>query len=120
LHGVFSSIISVRDLRFTFRFWQTLQEALGTRLKLSLAYHPHIDGQSKRTIQSLEDLFKSCVLDHLDNWDEILPLVEFTYNNSYQVSIGMAPFEASHGRKCRTPLCWFQDGESMLIGPELL
>jgi len=55
------------------------------------------------------------VLDHLGNWDEILPLVEFTYNNSYQASIGMTPFEALYGRKCRTPLCWFQGGESMLI-----
>jgi len=117
LHGVPSSIVSDRDPRFTSRFWQTLQEALGTKLRLSSAYHPHTDGQSERTIQSLEDLLRTCVLDHLGSWDEILPLVEFTYNNSYQASIGMAPFEALYGRKCRTPLCWFQDGESVLIGP---
>jgi len=60
------------------------------------------------------------VLDLLGSWDEILPLVEFTYNNNYQASIRMAPFEVLYGRKCRTPLCWFQDGESMLIGPELI
>ena len=120
LHGVPSSIVSDRDPRFTSRFWQTLQEALGTKLRLSSAYHPQTDGQSERTIQSLEDLLRTCVLDHLGSWDEILPLVEFTYNNSYQASIGMAPFEALYGRKCRTPLCWFQDGESVLIGPELI
>jgi len=120
LHGVPSSIVSNRDPRFTSRFWQTLQEALGTRLRLSSAYHPQTDEQSERTIQSLEDLLRTCVLDNLGSWDEILPLVEFTYNNSYQTSIGMAPFEALYGRKCRTPLCWFQDGESMLIGPELI
>jgi len=120
LHGVPSSIVSDRDPRFTFRFWQTLQEALGTKLRLSSAYHPQSDGQSERTIQSLEDLLRTCVLDHLGSWDEILPLVEFTYNNSYQASIGMAPFEALYGRKCRTPLCWFQDGERVLIGPKLI
>jgi len=120
LHGVPSSIVSDRDPKFTSRFWKTLQEALRTRLRLSSAYHPQIDGQSERTIQSLEDLVRTCVLDHLGSWDEILPLVEFTYNNNYQASIGMTPFEALYGRKCRTPLCWFQDGESMLIEPELI
>ena len=120
LHGVPSSIVLDRDPRFTSRFWQTLQEALGTKLRLSLAYHPQNDGQSERTIQSLEDLLRTCVLNHLGSWDEILPLVEFTYNNSYQASIGMALFEALYGRKCRSPLCWFQDGESVLIGPELI
>jgi len=60
------------------------------------------------------------VLDHLGVWDEMLPLVEFTYNNSYHASIGMAPYEALYGRKCRTPLCWYQDGEAVLVGPELL
>ena len=94
------------------------RQALGTKLRLSSAYHPQTDGQSKRTILSLEDLLRTCVLDHLDSWDEILPLVEFTYNNSYQASIRMTPFEALYERKCRTPLCWFQDGESVLIEPE--
>jgi len=105
LHGVPSSIVSDRDPRFISRFGQTLQEALGTKLKLCSAYHPQTDGQSKRTIQPLEDLLMTCVLDHLGSWDEILPLVEFTYNKSYQASIEMAPFEALYERKCRTPLC---------------
>nr|KYP46506.1 Retrotransposable element Tf2 [Cajanus cajan] len=120
LQGVPSSIISDRDPRFTSRFWQSLHQALGTKLKLSSAYHPQTDGQSERTIQSLEDLLRACVLDHLGSWEEVLPLVEFTYNNSFHASIGMAPFEALYGRRCRTPLCWYQDGESVVVGPELV
>jgi len=99
LHSVPSSIVSDRDPRFTFRFWQTLKEALGTKFRLSSAYHPQTDGQSERTIQCLEDLLRTCVLDQMGSWDEILPFVEFTYNNSYQASIRMAPFEALYGRK---------------------
>ncbi|XP_027933068.1 uncharacterized protein LOC114188674 [Vigna unguiculata] len=94
--------------------------AMGSRLSMSSAYHPQTDGQSERTIQSLEDLLRTCVLDHLGAWDEVLPLVEFTYNNSFHTSIGMAPYEALYGRRCRTPLCWYQDGESVMVGPELL
>nr|KYP59990.1 Retrotransposable element Tf2 [Cajanus cajan] len=120
LHGVPSSIISDRDPRFTSRFWQSLHQALGTKLRLSSAYHPQTDGQSERTIQSLEDLLRACILDHLGNWEEMLPLVEFTYNNSFHASIGMAPFEALYGRKCRTPLCWFKEGESVMVGPEII
>nr|KYP69938.1 Transposon Ty3-I Gag-Pol polyprotein [Cajanus cajan] len=120
LHGVPSSIISDRDPSFTSRFWQSLHQALGTKLRLSSAYHPQMDGQSERTIQSLEDLLRACVLDHLGSWEEVLPLVEFTYNNSFHASIGMAPFEALYGRRCRTPLCWYQDGESVVVGPELI
>ena len=87
---------------------------------MSSAYHPQTDGQSKRVIQSLEDLLRTCVLDHLELWNAVLPLVEFTYNNSFQVSIGMTSYEALYGRRCRTPLCWYQDGESVLVRPELL
>jgi len=120
LHGVPCSIVSGRDPQFTLRFWQTLRDALGSRLRMSFAYHPQTDGQSERVIQSLEDLLRTCILDHLGSWDEVLPLVEFTYNNSYQTSIGMVPYEALYERRCRTPLCWYQDGESVLVGPELL
>ncbi|XP_027922949.1 uncharacterized protein K02A2.6-like [Vigna unguiculata] len=111
LHGVPSSIVSDRDPRFTSRFWQSLQGAMGSSLRMSSAYHPQTDGQTERTIQSLEDLLRTCVLDHLGGWDEVLPLVEFIYNNNYQASIRMAPYEALYGRRCRTPLCWYQDGE---------
>jgi len=120
LHGVPSSIVSDRDPRFTSRFWQTLYEVMGSRLRMSSAYHPQTDGQLERVSQSLEDLLRTCILDHLGSWDEVLPLVEFTYNNSYQASIEMAPYEALYGRRCRTPLCWYQDGESVFVGPELL
>ncbi|MDV3201146.1 MAG: hypothetical protein Q8877_03040, partial [Sweet potato little leaf phytoplasma] len=105
LHGIPSSIVSDRDPRFISRFWQSLHQAMGTRLRLSSAYHPQTDGQSERTIQSLEDLLRACALEYSESWDQILPLVEFTYNNSFHASIGMAPFEALYGRRCRTPLC---------------
>ncbi|CAJ2645609.1 unnamed protein product [Trifolium pratense] len=120
LHGIPTSIISDRDPRFTSRFWESLQEALGTKLRLSSAYHPQTDGQSERTIQSLEDLLRACVLEQNVNWDSCLPLVEFTYNNSYHSSIGMAPFEALYGRRCRTPLCWYETGEGTILGPEIV
>ncbi|CAJ2661820.1 unnamed protein product [Trifolium pratense] len=120
LHGISSSIVSDRDPRFTSRFWESLQEALGTKLRLSSAYHPQTDGQSERTIQSLEDLLRACVLEQGVSWDSCLPLIEFTYNNSFHSSIGMAPFEALYGRRCRTPLCWFESGESMILGPEIV
>jgi len=120
LHGVPSSIVSDRDPRFTSRFWKSLQEALGSNLRLSSAYHPQKDGQSERTIQLLEDLLRVCVLEQGGTWDSHLPLIEFTYNNSYHSSIGMAPFEALYGRRCRTPLCWFESGESVVLGPDIV
>ena len=105
LHIVPSSIVSDRDPQFTSRFWKTLQSALGSKLTMSSSYHPQTDGQSERMIQSLEDFLRTCILDHLGAWDEVLPLIEFTYNNSFHASIGMTPYEALYGRKCRTPLC---------------
>jgi len=120
LHGVPSSIVSDRDPRFTFRFWKSLQEALGSKLRLSSAYHPQTDGQSERTIQSLEDLLRVCVLEQGGTWDSHLPLIEFTYNNSYHSSIGMTPFEALYGLRCRTPLCWFESCESVVLGPDIV
>jgi len=119
-HGMPSSIVSDQDPRFTSWFWQTLQHALGCRLRMSSGYHPQTDGQLERLIQSLEDLLRTCILDNLGSWDEVLSLVDFTYKNNYQASIGMTPYGALYGRRCRTPLCWYQDGESMLVGPELL
>ncbi|KAK1410455.1 hypothetical protein QVD17_36992 [Tagetes erecta] len=120
LHGVPLSIVSDRDSRFTSRFWQSFQKALGTRLNLSTAYHPQTDGQSERTIQTLEDMLRACVIDLGGSWDDHLPLMEFSYNNSYHSSIQAAPFEALYGRKCRTPVCWSEIGESQLSGPEIV
>ena len=106
LHGILISIILDRDLRFTSRFWGKLQEALGTRLNFSTAFHSQTNGQSERVIQILEDMIRSCVIDYEGSWDRHIPLVEFVYNNSFQSSIGMVPYKALYGRKCRTPLCW--------------
>ena len=104
-HGVPVSIISDRDPRFTSRFWPSLQTALGTCLHFSTAFHSQTDGQSERTIQTLEDMLRSCVMEFKGSWDTHLTLMEFAYNNSYQASIEMAPFKALYGRKCRTPVC---------------
>ncbi|KAK6229056.1 hypothetical protein SCA6_018007 [Theobroma cacao] len=120
LHGVPVSIVSYRDPRFTSRFWPKFQEALETKLKFSTAFHPQTDGQSERTIQTMEDTLRACVVDFLGSWDRHLPLVEFAYNNSFQSSIGMAPYEALYGRKCRTPLCWDEVGEKKLVSVELI
>ncbi|GJS54964.1 putative reverse transcriptase domain-containing protein [Tanacetum coccineum] len=90
-HGVPTSIISDRDSLFTSRFWKSLQEAMGTQLDMSTAYHPETDGQSERTIQTLEDMLRACVIDFGSSWDRHLPLVEFSTNNSYHASIKAAP-----------------------------
>ena len=79
---------------------------MGTQLSMSTAFHPQTDGQSERTIQILEDMLRACVLDLKGSWEEHLPLIEFAYNNSYQASIQMAPYEALYGRPCRSPICW--------------
>ncbi|GKC86668.1 putative reverse transcriptase domain-containing protein, partial [Tanacetum coccineum] len=119
-HGVPVSIISDRDGRFTSHLWQAFQEALGTRLDMSMAYHPQTDGQSEHTIQTLEDMLRACVMDFGGSWDTHLPLIEFSYNNSYHTSIKCAPFEALYGQKCRSPVIWTEVGESQLIGPEIM
>ena len=93
---------------------------LGVQLNLSTAFHPQTDGQSERTIQTLEDMLRSCVLQFKGHWNEYLPLAEFTYNNSYHSSIEMSPYEAFYGKQCRTPLCWNETGERKLIGPEIV
>ena len=105
LHGVLVSIVSDRDPRFTAHFWKSFQKAMGTQLTMSTAFHPQTDGQLERTIQVLEEMLRTCVLDHKGSWEEHLPLMKFAYDNSYQVSIQMAPYEALYGRPCRSPLC---------------
>ncbi|GJT93509.1 putative reverse transcriptase domain-containing protein [Tanacetum coccineum] len=119
-HRVPISIISDRDSHFTSRFWQSLQSALGTQLDMSTAYHPETDGQSERTIQTLEDMLRACVIDFGKGWEKHLPLVEFSYNNSYHASIKAAPFEALYGRKCRSPVCWAEVGDVQLTGPKII
>ena len=119
-HGVPSDIVSDRDSRFLSHFWASLQKALGSTLKMSTAYHPATDGQSERTIQTLEDMLRACVMDFGQSWEDQLPLVEFSYNNSYHASIKMAPFEALYGRKCRSPICWSDIGETVTLGPQII
>ncbi|KAI3756078.1 hypothetical protein L1987_55891 [Smallanthus sonchifolius] len=119
-HGVPISIISDCDARFTSRFWQSLHKALGTRLDMSTAYHPQNDGQTERTIQTLEDMLRACEIDFGNSWESHLSLVEFSYNKSYHTSIKAAPFEALYGRKCRSPICWAEVGDSQLTGPEIV
>ena len=120
LHGVPVSIVSDRDPRFTAQFLKSFQKAMGTQLSMSTAFHPHMDGQSERTIQILEDMLRACVLDLKGSWEEHLPLVEFAYNNSYQASIQMAPYEALYGRPCRSTICLTEAGESSITGPDLI
>ncbi|GJU32756.1 putative reverse transcriptase domain-containing protein [Tanacetum coccineum] len=119
-HGIPVSIICDRDGRFTSNFWKSFQKALGTDISMSTAYHPETDGQSERTIQTLEDMLRACVIDFGKGWVKHLPLAEFSYNNSYHASIKAAPYEALYGRKCQSPVCWAEVREAQLTGPELI
>ncbi|GJV82157.1 putative reverse transcriptase domain-containing protein [Tanacetum coccineum] len=105
------------DYRSRFR---SLQKALGTNLDMSTDYHPQTNGQSERTIQMLEDMWRACVINFGNSWDRHLPLVKFSYNNSYHASIKAAPYEALYGRKCRSPVCWSKVGDSQLTGPVVI
>ncbi|GJW88420.1 putative reverse transcriptase domain-containing protein [Tanacetum coccineum] len=109
-----------RNGQFTSPIWKALQKVLGTRLNMSTAYHPQTGDQSKHTIQTLEDMLQTCVMDFGGSWDNHLPLVEFSYNNSYHKSIKCAPFETLYGKKCRSLMIWAQVEESQLIGPEIM
>ncbi|GJW51192.1 putative reverse transcriptase domain-containing protein [Tanacetum coccineum] len=119
-HGVPISIISDHDSHFMSRFWQSLHSALGTQLDMCMAYHPKTDGQSERTIKTLEDMLRACVIDFGKGWEKHLPLVEFSYNNSYHASIKATPFEALYGRKCRSTVCLAKVGDVQFTGPEII
>ena len=120
LHGIPLSIVSNQDPRFTSRFWKELHLTIGTRLSFNTAFLPQTDGQSESEIQVLEDMLRGCVLDFPGSWDKYILLMEFAYNNSYQSSIGMTPYEALYGRKCRTPVCWTYLNEYKVIGPDIV
>ncbi|WVZ75961.1 hypothetical protein U9M48_023973 [Paspalum notatum var. saurae] len=109
-----------RGSLFMSRFWEHLQTALGTTLIWSSAYHPQTSGQVERVNQILEDMLRACALTYSTKWDDCLPLEEFAYNNSYQKSLEMAPFEALYGRRCRTPLNWSELGERVTFSPDLV
>ncbi|GJZ37098.1 putative reverse transcriptase domain-containing protein [Tanacetum coccineum] len=119
-HRISVSIICDHDDRFTSNFWRAFQKALGTRLAMSTSYHPQTDGQSERTIQTLEDMLRACVIVFGNGWERHLPLIEFSYNNSYHANIKAASFKALYGRKCRSPVCWAKVEDAQLTGPELI
>ena len=110
LHGVPRTIVSDRGTQFTSKFWHQLHQTLGTRLEFSIAFHPQTDGQTERVNHILEDML-DYALDYGSSWDDNLPYAELSYNNSYQASLKMAPFEALYGRRCRTPLMWDEVGD---------
>jgi transposase InsO family protein len=120
LHGLPWTIVSDRGAQFVARFWEQLQESLGTKLIRSSAYHSQTDGQTERVNQILEDMIRACAIDCGKNWDKYLSLTEFAYNNSYQSSLKTAPFEALYGRRCQTTLNWSQPGEREIFGPDLV
>ena len=120
LHGVPRTIVSDRGTQFTSKFWHQLHQTLGTRLEFSTTFHPQTDGQTERVNQILEDMLRAYALDYGSSWDDNLPYAEFSYNNSYQASLKMAPFEALYGRRCRTPLMWDEVGDRQLFGPDLI
>jgi hypothetical protein len=120
LRGVPKTIVSDRGLQFVSKFWEELHQSLGTKLLHSSAYHPQTSRQTERVNQILEDMLRACVLDFSQKWEECLPLAEFSYNNSYQESIKMAPFEALYGQRCRTPLNWSEPGERYFFRPDMV
>jgi hypothetical protein len=111
LHGVPKKIVSDRGSQFTSKFLEKLHESMDTKLNFRSAYHRLTDGQTKRTNQILEDMLRAYALKYGKSWDKSLPYAEFSYNNSYQDSIEMAPYEALYGQQCQTPLFWSQTGE---------
>jgi transposase InsO family protein len=100
LHGVPKKIVSDKETQFTLRFWKRLHETLDTQLRFSYAYHPQTDGQTARVNQILKDMLRACGLQYERSWDKSLSYAEFSYNNSYQESLKMAPFEMLYGHRC--------------------
>lgn len=120
VHRVPISIASYRDLRFTSKFWKGLEDAMGKILKISATNHLQINGQSERTIQILKDTLKACVLDLGDNWEILLLLIEFAFDNSFQITISMASYETLYVRKCNLPIYQNEVGEKVILGPEII
>jgi hypothetical protein len=113
-------IISDRGSQFVARFWDQLHASLGTHLIHSSTYHSQTDGQTERVNKILEDMLRACVMEYPSSWDKNLPWAEFSYNNNYQESLQMAPFEALYGRQCHTPLNWIEPGEKAIVGPDIV
>jgi transposase InsO family protein len=104
LHGALKKIVSNRGTQITSKFWERLHETLDTQLRFSSTYHPQTDGQTERVNQILEDMLRACTLQYGRSWDKSLSYIVFSYNNGYQESLKMAPFEMLYGRRCQTLL----------------
>jgi hypothetical protein len=120
LHEVPKTIISDRGSQFVAHFWEQLHASLGTRVIHSSAYHPQTDGQTERVNPIVEDMLRACVMKYSDSWDKNMPWAKFSYNNSYQESLKMAPFKELYGCKCCTPLNWIESGEKAIFGPDIV
>jgi hypothetical protein len=119
-HGVLKKIVSDRGTQFNSMFWERLHETIDTQLRFSSPYHPQTDGQTKRVNQILKDMLRACALQYGRSWDKSLLYAEFSYNNSYEESMKLAPFEMLYGRRCRTPLFWSEAREWKVLGPDIL
>ena len=120
LHGLPKEIISDRDTKFTSNFWKGLFADLGTKMNFSTAYHPQTDGKTERVNHVLEDMLHMYVMDKPSKWEDYLHLVEFAYNNGQQASLGMSPYEALYGIRCRTPVTWDNPVNRIVLHPKLL
>jgi hypothetical protein len=120
LHGIPKTIVFDRDPKFTSKFWKGLFNGFGTNLNFSTTYHPESDGQIERVNQVIEDMLRMYVMDKPSKWEDYLHLVEFSYNNGYQTSLKMSPFEALYDRKCNTPVSWDNLVDRVVVGPDLL
>jgi hypothetical protein len=120
LHGMPNEIVSDRDSKFTSDFWKSLMAGLETKLLFSTTYHPQTNGQTKRVNQVLEDMLRMDVMHQPKKWEYYLPLVEFAYNNSYEASLKMSPFEVLCSRPCNTPVSWSNPVKMIYFGPDML
>jgi hypothetical protein len=120
LHGIPKKIVSDKDTKFTSNFWRGLFKGFGTILNFITTYHPQSDGKTKRVDQVIEDMLRMYVMDKSSKWEDYLHLVEFAYNNGYQASLKMSPFESLYGRKCNNPVSWDNPADKVVLGPQLL
>jgi hypothetical protein len=120
LHGMPKEMVTDRDTKFTLRFWKSLMVGFETKLLFSIAYHPQIDGQVEKVNQIVEYMLRIDVMHQPKKWEDYLPLVEFAYNNGYEESLKMSPFEALYGRKCKIPINWINLVERITIRPDML
>jgi transposase InsO family protein len=120
LHGMPIKIVPDRGTQFTSMFWERMHDTSDTQLRFSSAYHPQTDGQTERFNQILDDMLRACALQYGRSWDKSLLYAEFSYNNIYQESLKMAPFEMMYGRRCQTPLFRGEVGERKVFGPDIL